>query len=586
MLSPHSTIIVNRLAQLAQERPDDTAFVFVQNRHLQDEVLTYSEVWNRARSVARILVEQGCQLGDRAILMYPSGLSYITAFFGCLVAGVIAVPVYPPASEQHLGRFRKIIDDCRPAVILTEGMESKRLERVSEELTNSDLKFCDTGSLSLHLSELSGVLSPTSVGDVAFLQYTSGSTGQPKGVIVTHGNLIENQKLISQAFSGDQVGVVLGWLPLYHDMGLIGCVIQSVFWGSPYVFMSPLTFMQHPVVWLQAIAKYRAMRSGGPNFAYELCVNKIRDEQMEGLDLSEWRIAFCGSEQIRLTSLQRFAERFASVGFDAQSFLPCYGLAEATLFVSGSQLSGSLKLHSPQPDSCIDATQVRQTFVGCGKVPADLDVRIVDPSSHIELPEGQVGEVWVHGASVAQGYWQRPEQTSSTFDARIKGCEVNRGYLRTGDLGFLRGDELVIAGRLKEVLIVGGRNIYPQDIETLAEAQDSALRAGHTAAVMIDNDGTDGIAIVAEIDRARRNKVDWSELAGRIVGAVVTTHGVAPRRVVFLPPGAQIKTSSGKLRRTEIGRLLAAGSLPSLFSWPNNEVCNVQRNDQMTGGQV
>lgn len=584
MFSPDSVTVVGRLAELAHARPDDTAFVFVQDRHLNDEVITYGALWNRATSIAEMLAEQGCRHGDRAILVYPSGLSYIAAFFGCLAAGVVAVPVYPPASEQHLGRLRKIIDDCRPTVLLTEASERTRLDRHSAELTGIGLRVCCTDVLSTTVPALSDVRYPAAASDMALLQYTSGSTGQPKGVVITHGNLSANQRLITRAFSGQQVGTGLGWLPLYHDMGLIGCVLQCVFWGYPYVFMSPLTFLQHPVAWLKAITKYRAMRSGGPNFSYELCAGKVRDEQLEGLDLSHWRIAFCGSEQIRLPSLQRFAERFEQFGFDARSFLPCYGLAETTLFVSGSPTPRSLQLHGPDPDANSGTTTTPQVFVGCGEIPSELDVRIVDPVSHVEQSEGQVGEVWVHGANVAHGYWQQPELTRSTFDARLAGREGGLGYLRTGDLGFLRSGELVIAGRLKEVLIVGGRNLYPQDIETLVEAQDSALRTGHTAAVVVSDQGTDGFAIVAEIDRTHRNKVSWNDLAGRIVAAIVMSHGVAPRRVVFLPPGGQLKTSSGKLRRADIGRLLEADSLPALHTWPSQLSGDALEAKQVTGG--
>ncbi len=565
MVCSDTAMLIDQVYQLAHTRPNDPAFIFVQDRYLHDEVMSYSGLWARVGTIAAALEDQRCGRGDRVLLVYPSGLEYIAAFFGCLAAGAIAVPVYPPASEQHLDRLRKVIDDCRPAVVLTQASICPRLERLFEELGVASPRLCCTDALAADHPARSAPHRAES-GDVALLQYTSGSTGHPKGVVVTYGNLSANQRFIHRALSGEMPGAGVGWLPLYHDMGLIGCVIQSVFWGYPYVFMSPLTFLQHPIVWLRAITKYGAVRSGGPSFAYELCAGKIRSDQLEGIDLAHWRIAFCGAEQIRHPTLQRFAERFAQVGFDARGFLPCYGLAEATLFVSGSRAGAGLQLYTPQAGA--DAEAAHPGFVGCGEVASELDLRIVDPAACVELPMGQIGEVWVQGGNVAQGYWQQPLVNRSVFDAKLAGREDGPGYLRTGDLGFLCDNELVIAGRLKEVLIVGGRNLYPQDIETLVEAQSPALRPGHTAAVMVGGEATDGLAIVSEVSRAHRNTADLDGLAGRIVAAIVTAHGVAPRQVVFLFPGGQLKTSSGKLRRTEIARLLAAGSLEALHAWP------------------
>lgn len=582
MLCSNLAPVIAQLGKLAHIRPNDTGFIFVQDRYLHDEAVSYSELWTKVGVIATALAHQGCLRGDRVLLVYPSGLEYIAAFFGCLAAGAIAVPVYPPASEQHLERLRKVIDDCRPAVVLTQTSECARLDRLLDELGGVTPRVCCTDELSAVYQTLLAK-NRVEASDVALLQYTSGSTDHPKGVVITHGNLSANQRFINRAFSGERAGVGLGWLPLYHDMGLIGCVIQSVFWGYPYVFMSPLTFMQHPAVWLRAITKYQAVRSGGPSFAYELCASRIGSDQMEGIDLTNWQIAFCGSEQIRHRTLQRFADHFAQVGFDARSFLPCYGLAEATLFVSGSKSGSGLLLHTPELGAHASTETAHQGFVGCGEVAPELNVRIVDPETQIELPMGQIGEVWVQGANVAQGYWQQPELSRSLFDAQIVDHRDEPGYLRTGDLGFLRNGELVIAGRLKEILIVGGRNLYPQDIETLAEAQSPALRPGHTAAVALNDEATEGLAIVAEVNRADRFKTNLNDLAGRIVAAIVTAHGVAPRKVIFLSPGRQLKTSSGKLRRTEIGRLLAAHSLSALYTWPSSTSGTLPQTEDTAG---
>jgi acyl-CoA synthetase (AMP-forming)/AMP-acid ligase II len=436
----------------AAEQPHDRAYTFLGEDGSERASLTYAQLEQSARRIAAALQESRAQ-SERVLLLYPPGLEYIAAFYGCLMAGAIAVPAYPPRQNRHVERLEAILRDADARLILTSDAIAAKLDRFDCLSTDAlpDAPFRDVS------------IAPD---DVAFLQYTSGSTSMPKGVRVTHANLLHNEEAIRRAFRVDPSSVVVGWLPLYHDMGLIGNVLQPLYAGATSILMSPVAFLQRPMLWLESIARYRGTISGGPNFAYELVARAAREEETSALDLSSWRLAFNGAEPVRAETMERFSDAFARCGFRREAFYPCYGLAEATLFVSGGS------------SGCVDDGRV-----SCGVAGAGIDVRIVDAGGNVAA-DGHVGEIVVAGPSVAAGYWRRPEESAETFGARIAGD--SRPWLRTGDLGVMRGGELFVAGRIKDLIIIRGRNHYPQDIERTVERAHAALRAGGGAAFAIE----------------------------------------------------------------------------------------------------
>jgi amino acid adenylation domain-containing protein len=496
-------------------------------------------------------------------LLYPPGLDFIAAFFGCLYTGAVAVPAYPPApARQGRGqpRLRAILEDAAPRFVLTTAGLSARIGVLAEELPGL------TAAERLATDEITGgedgwaepALTPETI---AFLQYTSGSTSDPKGVMVSHGNLLHNEEVIRTACGHDERSTFVSWLPMYHDMGLIGGVLQPLYTGAACVLMAPVAFLQRPVRWLRAISRWRAHTSGAPDFAYELCARKIPPEQREGLDLSSWRIAFDGSEPVRARTLAAFAEAFAPSGFRAEAFFPCYGLAEATLIVSG-QAGQVAPLVRAAPE---DAGA--RPVVGCGPAGIDLEIAIVDPEGDSEnLTErgpGDVGEIWVAGPSVARGYWNRPELTERTFHARLSGRSVP--FLRTGDLGFLEAGQLFVTGRIKDLIIVRGRNHYPQDLELTVADSHPALRSGGGAAFAVETEAGEGIVAVQEV--GVRERADPQEMLAAVLQALGEEHEVPVYAIVLVRPGAVPKTTSGKVQRGLCRQRFLNGELEPVAEW-------------------
>jgi acyl-CoA synthetase (AMP-forming)/AMP-acid ligase II len=390
---------------------------------------------------------------------------------------------------------------------------------------------------------------------LAFLQYTSGSTAQPRGVMLNHGHLLHNEQMIQQAFQQTERSIIVGWLPLYHDMGLIGNVLQPLYAGARCILMSPAHFLQSPVRWLQAISRYKATTSGGPNFAYDLCTRKITSEQRAQLDLSSWTVAFNGSEPVHPDTLDRFIAAFGPCGFRPEAFFPCYGLAEATLFVSGSLKSAPPVIHNidgtalehnrivPVSAQKKDAVRV----VACGRSWLDQQILIVDPESSKSCEPDAVGEIWLSGPSIAQGYWNRAEDSECTFGAYL--ADSGKGpYLRTGDLGFISDGQLFITGRLKDLIIIRGRNHYPQDIEQTVQQSHTRLRPGCGAAFSIDVCGEERLVVVQEVDRHCQHQ-EVEEIIATINQAVTAEHELTVYAVALIRPGTLPKTSSGKLQR-------------------------------------
>jgi amino acid adenylation domain-containing protein len=581
--------LVDVLRARAATRPAATAFVFLDHGEIEQGRVTYAGLDAQARAIAAHL-QAGFAPGDRALLVYPPGLDYIAAFFGCLYAGLIAVPVYPPSPgrENRLQfRFLSALRDATPVVALTtaevktavEGAQATHPELGTVQWLSTDhLVQQAARAQDLAASWTAPRLRPDTI---AFLQYTSGSTATPKGVMVTHGNLLHNEAMIRAMCDHDEHSTFVGWLPLYHDMGLIGNVLQPLYLGSSCILMSPAAFLQKPRRWLEAVTRYRAATSGGPNFAYDLCVRKIAPAAREGLDLSHWTTAFNGAEPIRADTLARFAEAFEPYGFRRQAFFPCYGMAEGTLIVSGSRAntaprviaveSTGLDAHRfiPAPADALSASPAgrpARRFVSCGRPAGGQRVVIVHPDRRTVCAAGEVGEIWVCGRSVARGYWNRPEETRQAFHARPGPTDRSASrapdFLRTGDLGAIQEGDLFVVGRLKDLIVVRGRNLHPEDIEATAERAHPALRPGCGAAVAIEIDGEEQVAIVHEVENVATEDVE--AIARLIREAVTREHDVPAHTIVLVRRGTIPKTTSGKIQRRACGERLKAGSLQEI----------------------
>ena len=558
------------LSLRAQYQSENCAYIFLQDGETESKKLTYGELDRQARAIAAHLQSWK---GERALLLYPSGLDFIAAFFGCLYAGVVAVPVYPPRRNQKLSRLLSIVNNAQAKVALTTTSILADIEKGwKEEAESGQLMLVATDTIEANGQEFA----PQSVtrSNLAFLQYTSGSTGTPKGVMVTHGNIIHNQQLIQKAFGHSEESIGVGWLPLFHDMGLIGHVLQPIYVGFPSVLMPPVAFLQKPIRWLQAICKYRANTSGGPNFAYDLCVKKVQPEQLANLDLSSWDLAYSGAEPVRAETLEQFSKKFAQCGFSNSAFYPCYGMAETTLFTTGGHKnqkpviqgfkSGELEQNSVV-ESEISSAESR-LFVGCGRPHMDTTVSIVNPESLTRCGLGQVGEIWVSGGSIASGYWNRPPATQKTFQAYLK--DTGEGpFLRTGDLGFFSNGELFVAGRLKDVIIIRGRNYYPQDIELTVEGSHSSLRSHCSAAFSVEMEGEECLVVACEVERTYLRKLNTSEIVREIQIAVSTEHELEVYGVVLLKTGSIPKTSSGKIQRHACKQGFLEDSLNVVGQW-------------------
>ena len=558
--------LVQSLQQRAAQTPDQVALRFLAESAEHSVVLSYRDLDQRARTIAAAL-QANAGLGERAVLLFPSGPDYVAAFFGCLYAGVIAVPAYPPESTRrhHQERLLSIIIDAEPRLLLTIASLSEGLAQIENAPT---VLSVDT----LEAQQADQWVEPDlKADDIAFLQYTSGSTALPKGVQVSHGNLVANELLIRRGFGIDlnPDDVIVSWLPLYHDMGLIGGLLQPIFSGVPCVLMSPAYFLGRPLRWLEAISEYGGTISGGPDFAYRLCSERVSESALERLDLSRWRVAYSGSEPIRLDTLERFAEKFAACGFTPNNFFASYGLAEATLFVAGgSRGRGIPALRVDEQALAANRAEPGQgpAIMSCGTSQPDHAVLIADPHTLTELPDQCVGELWATGPSIAHGYWRNPEASAKTFVQH-----AGRTWLRTGDLGFIRDGEVYITGRLKDLLIVRGHNLYPQDIEQTIEREVEVVRKGRVAAFAVNDQGLEGIGIAAEISRSVQKILPPEALIKAIRQAVAEACQQAPSVVVLLNPGALPKTSSGKVQRAACALRHADGSLDSYAQFPGQQ---------------
>ncbi len=552
-------------------RPDDIGFRFLRDGGDTDLVYTYGDLDKRARTIGGFL-QSSVTPRSRALLACSSNSEFLAAFFGCLYAGVVAVPVYLPRREQKSARFLTIAEDAQPAVALTESSHQPRLKQI---LVTQDDTSRVTVLSSDQIPEEFATIWKHPVCDVdatALLQYTSGATGSPKGVMLTHGNLLHNQQMIMESFGHSQNSVVVSWLPLQHDMGFIGCVLQPLYVGFPTTLMKPEDFVKEPFRWLAAISDYRATTSGGPNFAFDLCVARITEEQKSRLDLSSWSVAFNGSEQVRAETLERFTHAFASCGFRRKSFLPCYGLAENSLFVTGGDpehepvvrhVSRTALLRNSVEEACRQEDSVG--IVGCGHSGLDQRVVIVDPVSMKKLPFSQVGEIWVQGGSVARGYWRDAELTRQTFGASLDSGEGP--FLRTGDLGFVENGELFVTGRLKDLIIIRGQNYHPHMIEQTVEQSHQALHPNGACAFSVEVADQERLVVIHEVKRGSVRGLDSDAVIRSIVQSVSLEHELAVHVVQLVNPATLPRTPNGKIQRKTCRDRFLTGEIESIASW-------------------
>jgi acyl-CoA synthetase (AMP-forming)/AMP-acid ligase II len=584
--------LVDVVCDRANTWPDRQAFGWWGERGLESW-MTYGELGERARAIGAVLQSKAAP-GSRALLLYQPGFEYIAAFFGCVFGNVIAVPAYPPEPgrlDRTLPRLRAIIADAQASVVLTS---SAILELVEPIVAHAPELAALTWIATDPLMDSSAWRDPALArSDLAFLQYTSGSTGSPKGVMVSHENLLDNSEVLRRAHDYHEGTRMVSWLPPYHDMGLISSIVQPVYSGFPCVLMSPMTFLRKPLRWLEAISKFGATSSGGPNFAYDLCARKIGVDQRRQLDLRTWDVAFCGAEPVRQDTLERFINTFASCGFRRSALYPCYGLAEGTLFATGVKKGTGYTVN-------------RTAGVGCGQLVTGGALAIVDPEHRTRCADGVAGEIWLRSASVARGYWNRPEETQATFSARIDGEQAH--WLRTGDLGLVQHGELYITGRLKELIIVRGLKHAPSDLEATVEQNQwdtPHFRPGGSVAFSAEVAGEERLFLVVEVERRQRERragnapsverrrgadrrrrpfayrpdaepilFDPLQVVRELRNVIASQHGVEVSGVFLTRPGAIPKTSSGKKQRLLCRKLFLGDSLSSdlLHAWLTESV--------------
>jgi len=558
---------VEILRERASRRGQDVLYRFLSGK--EQHSLTYEQVDQLARSTASVLL-QHCSPGDRALLIYPPGLDYIVALFACMFARVIAVPSYAPRPNRPMTRLESIVANSEPAVLLTTRslLDAPKSIFRQPDSPLSRIRMLATDNLSVNTPI------PLPIDEIRpetpiILQYTSGSTAFPKGVTLTHGNVVHNTAAIEKNFPLDTNSSTVFWLPPYHDMGLMGGLLQPLYTGFPVTLMSPVAFLQRPVRWLQAISQFRATCSGGPNFAYDLCVRRISDEEVDELDLSTWKVAFNGAEPIRKQTLDEFAEKFARCGFDRQAFHPCYGLAESTLMSTGMDRQGSGVQFKAVSREGLEKDQAQRPIsvedelwlVSSGHAAENLDVRVVDPGTCEPVPAGRVGEVWVKGPSVAAGYWNRPVETAETFQARL--ANGDGSYLRTGDLGFLHENQLYITGRIKDLIIIRGQNYYPHDLEFTAQRSHPALQPSSGAAFSVLRDGLEHLVLTQEVD-VRLSPEILQEITARISSSISETHDLHVDDIVLVTPWSLPRTTSGKMQRYICRTSYLAGTLDTV----------------------
>jgi acyl-CoA synthetase (AMP-forming)/AMP-acid ligase II len=538
----------------ARSSSEALAYIFLADGTSESEIRwSFAETFENSRAFAAHLSDRGINAGDRVILAVNPGLDYVASFYGIMQLGAIPVPCFPPLRSKELDRFHAIALDCSPKGIVIDMMYGEQIETLLGRLVEADLEPVVAYTEQMAAGVTNGARRSGATNDIALIQYTSGSTGSPKGVCLTHDNLVSNCEALGRSMANDPHRVGLSWLPPYHDMGLMGTILLSMYHGWPLVLMSPMHFVQQPRRWLKAITDYRVSITVGPNFSLDLCADALRDDGAEDLDLSTVRELYCGAEPIFADTLARFQRTMAPLGFDGNALIPCYGMAEATLFVSGKRAGSSYRTdRAPGPDG------MDRAVVSCGEVDSQHTVRIVDPATLRRLDDGLVGEIWVSGPSVAAGYYNQTELTRKVFHAKL--ADDGGEYLRTGDLGFTRSGELFVTGRIKDLIIVSGRNIYPQDVEAAVLRADPAFRTAVAFSVL--DDSSEQLCVVAEAAYREVSAELYTTMVEAIRSTVTAEFGVRPR-VHICPRRTIPTTTSGKVRRHEARRMFLADGLRS-----------------------
>ncbi|SEI05611.1 Acyl transferase domain-containing protein [Rheinheimera pacifica] len=550
--SSHGTLISVLQKHVAQQG-DKIVYTFLDAAQDTKATLTYRQLRDEAQELALHLLTR-VKKGDRALLLFENGAELIVAFFACLMSGIVAVPAYPPRKNRNMERLKNVVIDADASLILTSAkiaVISESQLQADEVLKHIAVLVTDNLPAASQAPKLPEIL-PT---DLAFLQYSSGSTGAPKGVMISHDNIVQNQLRITAAFEHDQNSKVVSWLPYFHDMGLIGGILQPLFVGFPVYLMSPTWFLQKPIRWLKAISDFGGTTSGGPNFAWKLCVDKITDEELEGIDLSNWRVAFNGSEPINAQTLNEFTKRFAPYGFKSNAHLPCYGMAEATLMITTVNCKDEPTVFEAEKIKLSEniATPAKSneesySLVSSGHTWFDDQLIIVDPEMREQKAEGQVGEIWLRSPCVGQGYWKKDELNEEIFNAKI--ASTGEGpYLRTGDLGFVQGRDVFITGRQKDLIIIRGRNYYPQDIEYTVFNSVPAFSEHCAAAFTVPTKDGEGIVVVQEVKRTELKNINASEAIHACSQSVAEEMELPLHDIVLVKPATVAKTSSGKIQR-------------------------------------
>ncbi len=565
--------LVTLLAKRAESQPDERAYIFLGDRGAEEAAITFRELHHAAQALAARLAKIA-RPGDRAILVFPPGLEFLVAFFGCQIARVIAVPMMMPRRQSARDSSAGIMANCEPVVALTNSAFAIRKD-LHARFLREQIQW-----LAVDLTHEPGAadLRQPDPQDIAFLQYTSGSTSEPKGVAVSHANLLANLEMIRVSLGTTKQSTYVNWVPLYHDMGLILNALEAFYVGALCVLMAPNAFMQRPLNWLRAIHHYRAEVGCSPNFGFDLCVSRYRADQMQDVDLSTWKVALNGAEPVHAETIRRFSETFAGHGFNPNAAFPAYGMAEATLLIAGGR-RGADYVTRTVSRSALQAHAVSvpvdpadlQTLVGCGHALINERIAIVEPESCKRLSSTQVGEIWVNGPNVARSYWRNPEASRTNLNAQIAGDDDGANWLRTGDLGFLdEAGELFITGRIKDLIIIRGINHYPQDIEHTVQALHPALRQNCGAAFSVPDDlGEETLVIVQEVERTERNRIDPVEMTGLIRQGVTDQHELFARHIMLIRPGSLPKTTSGKIQRSLTRRLWLERRLDELTAGTN-----------------
>jgi acyl-CoA synthetase (AMP-forming)/AMP-acid ligase II/acyl carrier protein len=564
--------MVDLLLRHAEEIPEKVVYRLLEDGVNEKDSITYAGMVEKAKAIAATLLSKG-KKGDRVLLLFPTGVEFITAFYACFFAGMIAVPTYPPKRNKANERFRSIVFDAKPAFIITttsihsdlvKHLMLDGLPPVSEILIFDDIPVGRAREWK------KPDIAP---GDTALLQYTSGSTGAPNGVMVSHANIIHNSEFIKQSFGFDKDSVGVNWLPNFHDMGLIGCLIQAAYIGGSNVIIPPLAFLRNPANWFRAITKYRATTGGGPNFAFDYSIEKVEDAGLDDIDLGSLRTMYCGAEPIRESSMRSFADKFSKAHFKASQLFPVYGMAESVLIVTGGDYRKEpeyFTIHAREAEEkrVVPAEPGKEshTLTACGYPWLGMEVLIVNPESFDPAPKEHIGEIWVRGPSVAQGYWNDSEGTKKTFLARLSG-NGEGPWLRTGDLGFIHDGQLYISGRMKDLIIIKGSNYFPNDIEHSIEGSHPALRQNASVAFSADIEGQERLVVLAEVERTHMRDLAEEEVFESIRNAVFEEHGIQPHAISLIRTGSAEKTSSGKIRRFAMKKAWQDDALNIVAAW-------------------